>query len=67
MISRRRFVCGLAGVASLLLADQLIDKSPEAAAQVPAPPDPELARRAETLAARLESLAETLEREGANA
>ena len=53
--------------ASLLLADQLIDKSPEAAAQVPAPPDPELVRRAETLAARLESLAETLEREGANA
>ena len=51
--------------ASLLLADQLIDKSPEAA--TPAPPDPELVRRAETLAARLESLAETLEREGANA
>ena len=49
--------------ASLLLADQLIDKSPEAA--IPAPPDPELVRRAETLAARLESLAETLEREGA--
>ena len=53
--------------ASLLLADQLIDKSPEAVAQVPAPPDPELVRRAETLAVRLESLAETLEREGANA
>jgi len=51
--------------ASLLLADQLIDKRPEAAA--PAPPDPELVRRAETLAARLESLAETLEREDANA
>src|SRR5437763_3414675 len=54
--------------ASLLLADQLIDKSPEAAAaQVAAPPTPELVRRAETLAGRLESLAETLEREGANA
>jgi len=50
--------------ASLLLADQLIDKRPEAAAA--APPDPELVHRAETLAARLESLAETLEREGAN-
>jgi cell division protein ZapA len=50
--------------ASLLLADQLIDKRPEAAAQVSAPPDPELVNRAETLAARLESLAETLERTG---
>ena len=45
--------------ASLLLADQLIDKRPEAAA--PAGPDPELAQRAEALAARLESLASQLE------
>jgi cell division protein ZapA len=49
--------------ASLLLADQLIDKSPEAAA--PRPPDPELVRRAEALAGRLESLADTLERTSA--
>jgi cell division protein ZapA len=49
--------------ASLLLADQMIDKDPGAAA--PAAPDPALARRAEALAARLESLAETLEQTGA--
>jgi len=54
--------------ASLLLADQLIDKEPElAAAPPPAPVDPELAERAQTLAARLESLAEALEREAASA
>lgn len=49
--------------ASLLLADQLIDDKPQAAAQAPvAPaPDPTLTRRAEALAARLESLAESLE------
>ena len=47
--------------ASLLLADQLIDKRPEAA--VPAGPDPALAERAEALAARLESLANQLENE----
>jgi cell division protein ZapA len=49
--------------AGLLLADQLIDKEPAAAAAASAPPepDPELIRRAESLAARLESLAETLE------
>ncbi|HUP68033.1 MAG TPA: cell division protein ZapA [Sphingomicrobium sp.] len=52
--------------ASLLLADQLIDKSPEAAAAaVPAAPDPALANQAEALAARLESIAEALEREAA--
>ena len=51
--------------ASLLLADQLMDKQPEAVAAAIATPDPELTRRAETLAARLESLAEALEREGA--
>ena len=48
--------------AGLLLADQLIDGKPEAA--VPAGPDPELANRAERLAARLESLANSLEDEG---
>ena len=46
--------------ASLLLADQLMDKNPEAAAAV-AGPDPALAERAESLAARLEALAEQLE------
>jgi len=52
--------------ASLLLADQLMDKQPEAAAAaVSSTPDPELAQRAETLAKRLESLADALEREGA--
>jgi cell division protein ZapA len=47
--------------AALLLADQLIEKRPETAA--PAGPDPQLASRAEALAGRLESLADTLERE----
>jgi cell division protein ZapA len=55
--------------ASLLIADQLIDKDPEAADAVPPPPsepDPTLAERADALAGRLESLAEALEREAAN-
>ena len=54
--------------ASLLLADQLIDKSPEAAAPAPLPasPDPELVARAERLAEHLESLADHLESEAAN-
>ena len=52
--------------ASLLLADQLIDKSPEAAAAAtPAPPDPALVERAEGLANRLEMLAAQLEAEAA--
>ena len=50
--------------ASLLLADQLIEKQPGAALAVG--PDPELTRRAEAIASRLESLAESLERESAN-
>ena len=52
--------------ASLLLADQLMDKNPAAAPAV-AVPDSALVQRAETLAARLESLAETLEHEATNA
>lgn len=50
--------------ASLLLADQLVDNRPEAAA--PALPDPALVLRAESLAGRLESLAEALENETEN-
>ncbi|HYX45808.1 MAG TPA: cell division protein ZapA [Sphingomicrobium sp.] len=54
--------------ASLLLADQLIDKSPDvAAAAMPSPPDPVLVERAEALANRLEMLAAQLESETANA
>jgi cell division protein ZapA len=54
--------------ASLLLADQLIDKSPEAdSVMIPAPPDPALVERAEALANRLEILAAQLESEAANA
>jgi cell division protein ZapA len=57
--------------ASLLLADQLIDKGPEAVAAAapppptpapaPADPDPALILRTESLADRLESLAMALE------
>src|SRR5438128_6499155 len=56
--------------ASLLLADQLIDKGPETAAPASPPPpsaaarpDPAVVLRAEALADRLESLAMTLENE----
>jgi cell division protein ZapA len=55
--------------ASLLLADQLIEKpeGDEGAAQiVAAGPDARLVGRAESLAERLESLADALERENAN-
>jgi len=52
--------------ASLLLADQLIDKNPEAAAApAPAAPDPALIVRAGALADRLESLAQALEQDAA--
>lgn len=52
--------------ASLLLADQLIDRQPGTAAAAtsppaPAPIDPQLVGRAEALASRLESLADHLE------
>jgi len=52
--------------ASLLLADQLIERqdggpAPAAEPPPPAEPDPALARRAEALAMRLESLADGLE------
>lgn len=52
--------------ASLLLADQMIENHPEAAPPEAAEPDPVIAQRTETLAARLESLADALEREAAN-
>src|SRR4051794_33375952 len=52
--------------ASLLLADQLMEDKPEAAAPAPAPaPDPALVAHAEALADRLESLAMALENEAA--
>jgi cell division protein ZapA len=51
--------------ASLLLADQLLDK-PGAATEAAAP-DPELAPRVERLADRLEALAATLEDNGVSA
>jgi len=53
--------------ASLLLADQLIDKDPDAAAAAaPAAPDPVLVERAEALANRLEMLAAELEDAASN-
>ena len=57
--------------ASLLLADQLMDDKPQAAAAAAAPPapagpDPALVLRAESLADRLESLAMALENEAPN-
>ena len=53
--------------ASLLLADQLIDKSPEAAIPAtPTSPDPIFVERAESLATQLEMLATQLEAEAAN-
>ncbi len=51
--------------AGLLLADQLIDRNPQAAP--PAGPDAEIAGQAERLAQRLESLADSLEDEASSA
>ena len=46
---------------------QIVEKRPEDALPAqPAEPDPALTARAEALAGRLESLADTLERESAN-
>jgi cell division protein ZapA len=53
--------------ASLLLADQMIQKPEGNAAPVVASgPDPRLVSRAESLAERLESLADALERDATN-
>src|SRR4051794_6564351 len=53
--------------ASLLLADQLIEKPEGSIVQtVASGPDPRLVGRAESLAERLESLADALEREASN-
>jgi cell division protein ZapA len=53
--------------ASLLLADQLIDKNPEAGTvAAPAAPDSAVVERAEALANRLEMLAAQLESESGN-
>ncbi|HEV2596005.1 MAG TPA: cell division protein ZapA [Sphingomicrobium sp.] len=53
--------------ASLLLADQLIEKKPAAAAPPsPSLPDRATVRRAESLAERLESLAMALEKDAVN-
>lgn len=51
--------------AALLLADQIIEKRPEAAEPPPAEPDPEVVRRAEALAGRIETLAQRLEQDQA--
>ena len=54
--------------ASLLLADQIIDKRPADEAQPPPPaPDPALAARVARLAERLEQLATSLEESAPNA
>ena len=53
--------------ASLLLADQILDKNPASAPVAPAAPDPALAARVSQLASRLEDLAVTLEKQAADA
>lgn len=52
--------------AALLLADQLIEKSPDAAPPPPFEPDTRLVERAEAIAASLESLAADLEAQAIN-
>jgi len=55
--------------AALLIADEMKDVRSGAGIPdpVPLPPDPAVAQALERLAARMESLAESLERSGANA
>lgn len=53
--------------ASLLLGDQLIEKRIVTAPPAPSPPDPQVVRRVDALAERLERLAGQLEKELANA
>ncbi|GAA4025989.1 hypothetical protein GCM10022281_00690 [Sphingomonas rosea] len=53
--------------ASLLLADQLIEKKGASATAPPPLPDPQVVRRVDALAERLERLAGNLENEVANA
>lgn len=53
--------------ASLLLADQMIEKNGITAPPPPSPPDPQVVRRVDVLAERLERLATHLESEAANA
>ena len=53
--------------ASLLLADQMIEKSGITVPPPPMPPDPQVVRRVDALAERLERLASHLETEAANA
>ena len=52
--------------ASLLIADQLIEREgPSAAPPAPMPPDPQVVRRVDALADRLERLASDLEKAAA--
>lgn len=53
--------------ASLLLADQLIEKRGVTTPPPPSPPDPQVVRRVDALAGRLEQLAANLEKEAAGA
>ena len=53
--------------ASLLLADQLIEKRGPVASPPTMPPDPQVVRRVDALAERLERLAGNLEKEVARA